>query len=48
MKIEIVKVGYLETNCYILSKENKVLVIDTEDIYIFDPNNIKIKKIYVE
>ncbi len=28
MKIEIVKVGYLETNCYILSFNNHVLVID--------------------
>ncbi len=31
MRIEIVKVGYLETNCYILSIDNKVLVIDPGD-----------------
>ena len=31
MKIEIVKVGYLETNCYILKKDNKALVIDPGD-----------------
>ena len=31
MKIEIVKVGYLETNCYILKKDNNVLVIDPGD-----------------
>lgn len=31
MKIEIVKVGYLETNCYVLNKDNKVLVIDPGD-----------------
>ena len=31
MEIEIVKVGYLETNCYILKKDNKVLVIDPGD-----------------
>lgn len=31
MKIEIVKVGYLETNCYILKKDNKILVIDPGD-----------------
>ena len=31
MKLEIVKVGYLETNCYILKKDEKVLVIDPGD-----------------
>lgn len=31
MKIEILQVGYLETNCYILSKENEVLIIDPGD-----------------
>lgn len=31
MKIEIVKVGYLQTNCYILSKDDNVLVIDPGD-----------------
>ena len=28
MNIKIVKVGYLETNCYILEKDNKCLIID--------------------
>lgn len=31
MNIEIVKVGNLRCNCYILSKDNKVLVIDPGD-----------------
>lgn len=31
MKIEIVKVGYLETNCYILIKNNKCLIVDPGD-----------------
>ena len=31
MKIEKVKVGGLETNCYILSNQNKVIVIDPGD-----------------
>ena len=31
MKIEIVKVGYLETNCYILSIDNDCIVIDPGD-----------------
>lgn len=33
MKIDIVKVGYLECNCYILDIDNKVLVIDPGDDY---------------
>lgn len=39
MKIEIVKVGYLETNCYILSIDNNCIVIDPGDEY----NKIKDK-----
>lgn len=31
MKIEKVVVGYLEENCYILEKDNKVLIIDPGD-----------------
>ena len=31
MEIDIVKVGYLEENCYILTKNNKVLIIDPGD-----------------
>lgn len=33
MKVDIVKVGYLQTNCYILSIDNKCLVIDPGDEY---------------
>ena len=31
MNIEIVKVGYLECNCYLLEKDNKILIIDPGD-----------------
>ena len=31
MKIEIIKVGELETNCYILEKNNNILLIDPGD-----------------
>lgn len=34
MNINNVKVGYLRTNCYILEKEGKVLVIDPADEYL--------------
>lgn len=40
MKIEIVKTGYLEENCYILSKENNVLVIDPGDNFKLIKNKI--------
>lgn len=33
MNIETIKVGELETNCYILSKDNKCLIIDPGDEY---------------
>lgn len=33
MDIKIIKVGYLETNCYILIKNGKCLVIDPGDDY---------------
>lgn len=33
MKIKQVKVGYLETNCYILIKDNDCLIIDPGDEY---------------
>ena len=39
MKIERTKVGYLETNCYILSIDNNCIVIDPGDEY----NKIKDK-----
>lgn len=31
MQIETIKVGYLQTNCYILQKENQCLIIDPGD-----------------
>ena len=31
MQIECIKVGFLETNCYILTKNNKCLIIDPGD-----------------
>ena len=33
MKIKTIKVGYLETNCYILIKGNNALIIDPGDEY---------------
>ena len=33
LNLEVVKVGYLKTNCYILSINNDVLVIDPGDCY---------------
>ena len=33
MKIECIKVGYLQTNCYILDINNQILVIDPGDEY---------------
>ena len=33
MKINCIKVGYLECNCYILEKDNQVIVIDPGDEY---------------
>lgn len=39
MKIDTVIVGYLDTNCYVLTKDNHVLVIDPGDDYF------KIKKV---
>lgn len=34
MNINCIKVGYLRTNCYILEKDNKVLVFDPADEYL--------------
>ena len=34
MNINCVKVGYLRTNCYILEKDGKVLVVDPADEYL--------------
>ena len=33
MKIKVLRVGFLETNCYILSKDGKCIVIDPGDEY---------------
>lgn len=33
MKIEVVQVGYLETNCYLLKIKDKVLIVDPGDEY---------------
>lgn len=33
MKVDIVRVGYLKCNCYILNIDNKVMVIDPGDDY---------------
>lgn len=33
MKIKVVKVGFLETNCYILNKDNNNLIIDPGSDY---------------
>jgi len=33
MKIKVLKVGYLKCNCYVLEKNNKILVIDPGDDY---------------
>jgi len=41
MNIEIVKVGFLETNCYILSKDNDYLVIDPGDEFEKIDSHIK-------
>jgi len=40
MVLDIVKVGYLRTNCYLLKKEGKVLVVDPGDEYLKIQNKI--------
>lgn len=45
MKVEIVKVGYLETNCYLLEKNGKVLVIDPGDEFYKIKDAIGEKKV---
>ncbi len=45
MKLDIVKVGYLETNCYIISKNNKVLIIDPGSDHKKIINKIEDKKV---
>ncbi len=45
MKVEILKVGYLQTNCYILTIENNILIIDPGDEYSKIKNKIKDKNL---
>lgn len=50
MKIKTIKVGYLETNCYILSNDDKALVIDPGDeafkiISFLNVNNLSLEGI---
>lgn len=40
MGIEVLKVGYLETNCYILKQDNKCLIIDPGDDYELIKNKV--------
>lgn len=45
MKVDILVLGKLNTNCYILEKNNKVLIIDPADNYEIIANKIGDKKI---
>lgn len=45
MKIDIIKVGELQTNCYMLSIDNDVLLIDPGDEYEKINNKIKNKNL---
>lgn len=50
MKIETIKVGYLETNCYILIKDDKCLIIDPgdeSDKIISKIGNLKVEGIII-
>lgn len=52
MDLKIIKVGYLETNCYILSIKNKALIIDPGDekdkiINYLDKNNLDLIAILI-
>ncbi len=52
MKIDIVKVGYLKTNCYIVSKGSNAIIIDPGDeadkiISFIKDNNLKVLGVYV-
>ncbi len=40
MTLDIIKVGYLRTNCYLLKKDNQVLIIDPGDEYLKIMNQI--------
>ena len=43
--LKIIKVGYLECNCYIIEKNNKVLIVDPGDEYDKIKPNLKSKKV---
>lgn len=45
MNIKRIKVGYLEVNCYILTKDGKAIIIDPGDDYDKIAEEIKDKKI---
>lgn len=45
MQIEIIKVGYLKANCYIVTKNKKTLVIDPGDEFDLIKKQIKNKEI---
>ncbi len=47
MNLECLKVGQLETNCYILTKENKSIIIDPGDDFLKIKNSIKNKLVGV-
>ncbi|MFI3307932.1 MAG: MBL fold metallo-hydrolase [Mycoplasmatota bacterium] len=41
MKLTIIKVGYLQTNCYILKKDSNCIVVDPGDNYELILENLK-------
>lgn len=45
MKLTTIKVGYLECNCYILSIDNQILVVDPGDDYKKIKEELKDKKV---
>lgn len=45
MKVKVIKVGYLECNCYILEKDGKALIIDPGDDYNKIKAEIKNKQV---
>ena len=50
MKITTIKVGYLEANCYILEKSEKIIVIDPGDEYdkiVSKINNREVVKVLI-
>ncbi|MDO5568776.1 MAG: MBL fold metallo-hydrolase [bacterium] len=45
MKVKTIIVGNLQTNCYIIEKDNKVLIIDPGDDYLLIKEKLKNKEI---